>query len=72
MTTALLALVLAALFILSVCVTILARKVPGPELKELVRIRQEGAMADEQLTRVTADCMQAMLDAALGQRHSDE
>jgi hypothetical protein len=72
MSTGLLVLILAALIVLSIGVGTMARKMPGPEMRELVRVRTEGALADEHLTRVTAECMQAMLDAARGHRHSEK
>jgi|GEM_PF-4064939 len=72
MTNDLLIFVLAALIVLSIAVGTMARKMPRPEMRELIRVRTEGAVADEHLTRVTANCMQVMLDAATGQQRPDE
>ncbi len=72
MTNDLLILVLATLVVLIIGVGTMARKMPCPEMRELIRIRTESALADEHLTRVTADCMQAMLDGAMGLQRPDE
>ena len=72
MTNDLLIVVLGVLAVLSIAVGTMAHKLPGPEMRELIRVRTEGALADENLTRVTADCMQAMLKAATGQQRPDE